>query len=104
MALGEFVLDFFFGPCLDNSAVDPRQNQPQPRPQQQQQQYQSQRQLAIQQPQRHHNGSSTHRNRSGRESKRLTYPSTIPENEERRKFSDDGSGQNNSRRNNSSGL
>ncbi|KAL9190588.1 hypothetical protein ACHAXT_000294 [Thalassiosira profunda] len=51
MAFGDFLLDFFFGPCLGSSAVDPRQSQPRPKPQRQpsrteQQQEQRQRDVS----------------------------------------------------------
>mmetsp|Transcript_43785 Transcript_43785/g.93093 ORF Transcript_43785/g.93093 Transcript_43785/m.93093 type:complete len:663 (-) Transcript_43785:70-2058(-) len=80
MAIGEFVLDFFFGPCLDNSAVDERQNQPQ------HSQYQRQHQ-PRQHPQRPPSPSPQRRSVSGRRSeggrgssrKRLI---AIPENEQ----------------------
>ena len=66
-----FLVDFFFGPCLDNSALDPRQDAP-PRERLQfpQRQYQSQQHL---------NGGNI-----SRESKRLTSP----ESDERSRITD----------------
>jgi len=86
-------LDFFFGPCLDNSAVDQRQNQPRPqRPQHQQSQQKRQ------QRERHYNTNNGNRPSRSREN-RLIYPPTIPENGEQRMNSDDG--EKNNRRNGS---
>jgi len=70
-----FLVDFFFGPCLDNSALDPRQDGP-PRGRLQfpQRQYQSQQDL---------NGGSIRR-----ESKKLNSP----ESDERSRITDNGNG------------
>jgi len=87
MAIGVFVLDFFFGPCLDpTSSVDPRQNQPQ------HQQYYEHPYPQDQPPSLPRSSSSStyysgsynsHRSPSERSPlKQLTYPPTIPEAQE----------------------